>query len=94
MPKATTEELSMTKKILFFSTAPVFTLMSLLVTAALVWGGPGTPAPMAFLTFLANDMAQQPERLQAVDAGLVQHLQALVGQVKVDLDAALPLEDE
>jgi hypothetical protein len=25
---------------------------------------------------------------------LVQHLQALVGQVKVDLDAALPLEDE
>jgi hypothetical protein len=24
----------------------------------------------------------------------VQHLQALVGQVKVDLDAALPLEDE
>jgi antitoxin PrlF len=48
----------------------------------------------AFLNFLANDMAQQPQRLQAVDAGLVQHLQALVGQVKVDLDAALPLEDE
>ena len=52
------------------------------------------PALGAFLTFLANDMAQHPERLQAVDAGLVQHLQALVGQVKVDLNTALPLEDE
>ena len=52
------------------------------------------PALGAFLTFLGNDMAQQPERLQALDAGLVQNLQALVGQVKVDLEAALPLEDE
>ena len=52
------------------------------------------PAMGAFLTFLANDLAQQPERLQALDAGLVQKLQALVGQVKVDLEAALPLEDE
>jgi antitoxin PrlF len=52
------------------------------------------PALGAFLNFLANDMAQQPQRLQAVDAGLVQHLQALVGQVKVDLDTALPLDDE
>lgn len=52
------------------------------------------PALGAFLTFLANDMAQQPERLQAVDEAWVQHLQALVGQVKVDLNTALPLEDE
>ena len=52
------------------------------------------PALGAFLTFLANDMAQKPERLQAVDAVLVQHLQALVGLVKIDIDAALPLEDE
>jgi len=52
------------------------------------------PALGAFLTFLANDMTQQPERLQALDACLVQNLQALVGQVKVDLEAALPLEDE
>ena len=52
------------------------------------------PALGAFLTFLANDMAQQPDRLQAVDAAWVQHMQVLVGQVKVDLDAALPLEDE
>ena len=52
------------------------------------------PALGAFLSFLAKDMAQQPERLQAVDVAWVQHLQALVGHVKVDLDAALPLEDE
>ena len=47
----------------------------------------------AFLSFLAKDMAQ-PERLQAVDAAWVQHLQALVGQVNLDFDAAPPLEDE
>ena len=52
------------------------------------------PALVAFLSFLAKDMAHQPERLQAVDEAWVQHLQALVGQVNVDLDAALPLEDE
>ena len=52
------------------------------------------PALGAFLTFLAKDVAQQPERLEAVDAAWVQHLQAFVGQVKVDLDPALPTEDE
>ena len=52
------------------------------------------PALVAFLTFLAKDMAQQPERLQVLDEAWVQHLQALVGKVNVDLDAALPLEDE
>ena len=52
------------------------------------------PALGAFLSFLAKDMAQQPERLQAVDEAWVQHLQALVGQVNVDFDAALPLDDE
>jgi antitoxin PrlF len=30
-----------------------------------------------------------PEQLQAVDAGLVERLQSLVGKVEVDLDAAL-----
>ena len=52
------------------------------------------PALVTFLSFLAKDMAQQPERLQVLDEAWVQHLQALVGHVKVDLDAALPLEDE
>lgn len=49
-----------------------------------------------FLGFLAADITRHPERLQAVDAGLVQRLQALVGGVDVDLDldAALSEDDE
>jgi antitoxin PrlF len=47
-----------------------------------------------FLGFLARDIANHPERLQAVDAGLVQRLQSLVGDVEVDLDAALSADDE
>ena len=47
-----------------------------------------------FLGFLARDIANHPERLQAVDAGLVQRLQSLVGSVEVDLNAALSADDE
>jgi antitoxin PrlF len=47
-----------------------------------------------FLGFLARDIASHPERLQMIDAGLVQHVRSLVGDVKVDLDAALPEDDE
>ena len=47
-----------------------------------------------FLGFLARDMAKHPERLQAVDAGLLSRLQSLVGQVEVDLDAPLSAGDE
>ena len=47
-----------------------------------------------FLGFLAHDIANHPERLQVVDAGLVQRLQPLVGGIEVDLDAALPADDE
>ena len=46
-----------------------------------------------FLGFLARDMASHPERLQAVDAGLVERLQSLVGGIEVDLDAALSADD-
>ena len=46
-----------------------------------------------FLGFLARDMASHPERLQAVDAGLVERLQSLVGGIEVDLDAALSMDD-
>ena len=52
------------------------------------------PALGAFLNFLAKDMAQNPERLQAVDELLVQHLQSLTARVDVDLDASLSTEDE
>ena len=47
-----------------------------------------------FLGFLARDMASHPERLQAVDAGLVERLQSLVGGIEVDLDAALSADDK
>ena len=47
-----------------------------------------------FLGFLAADITRHPERLQALDAGLVQRIQSLVGGVDVDLDAALSADDE
>jgi antitoxin PrlF len=48
----------------------------------------------AFIAFLARDMAEHPERLQAVDASFVQRIQALVAGVEVDLDAPLSERDE
>ena len=47
-----------------------------------------------FLGFLARDIASHPERLQMIDASLVKHVRSLVGDTKVDLDAALSVEDE
>lgn len=47
-----------------------------------------------FLDFLAADIMRHPERLQSVDAGLIQRLQSLVGGVDVDLGAALSADDE
>lgn len=47
-----------------------------------------------FLDFLARDIASHPERLQTVDAGLVQRLHALIGDVEIDLDTALSTHDE
>jgi len=47
-----------------------------------------------FLGFLARDIASHPERLQAVDTGLVQRIQSLVGGIEVDLDAPLSEDDE
>jgi antitoxin PrlF len=47
-----------------------------------------------FLDFLAWDIASHPERLQAIDAGLVQRLQSLIGGITVDLDAPLSADDE
>ena len=52
------------------------------------------PVLDAFLAFLARDMAKHPEQLQTLDAGLVQKLQSLVGEVEIDLDAALSADDE
>jgi len=47
-----------------------------------------------FLGFLARDIAEHPERLQAIDASFVQRLQSLVGNIEVDLDAPLSADDE
>ena len=52
------------------------------------------PVLSQFLGFLAADITRHPERLQAVDAGLVQRLQSLVGGVDVDLDTALSADNE
>ncbi len=56
--------------------------------------GDNDPVLDQFLGFLARDIATHPERLQAIDAGLVHRLQSLVGGIDVDLDAALPADDE
>ncbi|MGH8436339.1 MAG: type II toxin-antitoxin system PrlF family antitoxin [Pseudomonas sp.] len=47
-----------------------------------------------FLGFLARDIVRYPERVQAVDAGLVARIQSLVGHVEVDLDAPLSADGE
>ena len=47
-----------------------------------------------FLGFLARDIIRHPERVQAVDAGLVGRIQSLVGHVEVDLDAPLSADGE
>lgn len=52
------------------------------------------PVMGQFLEFLARDISSHPERLVAVDIGLVQRIQTLVGNVKIDLDAPLSAGDE
>lgn len=56
--------------------------------------GGDDPVLAQFLGFLAHDIASHPEHLQAVDAGLAQRLQSLVGGMEIDLDAALSADDE
>jgi len=52
------------------------------------------PVLGAFLAFLAQDIAQHPERLKPLDKGFVQRLQSLTGGIDVDLDAPLAADDE
>jgi len=47
-----------------------------------------------FLGFLSRDIANHPQRLQAVDSHFLQRIQSLVGGIEVDLDAALSADDE
>jgi antitoxin PrlF len=52
------------------------------------------PVIGSFLAFLAADMANHPSRLLQPDAALVASLQELVGSRDVDLDEALPEDDD
>jgi antitoxin PrlF len=52
------------------------------------------PALGQFLNFLSRDITRHPERLQAIDASLVERLQSLVGGCDIDLDAPLSANDE
>ena len=51
---------------------------------------PDDPALDQFLSFLSNDIATHPERIQALDGAWVNRLHTLVGNVHFDLDAPLP----
>ena len=57
--------------------------------------GEGNDQALApFLDLLARDLVEHPERLRAMDARLRRRLQALTGNVAVDLDARLSVNDE
>ena len=56
--------------------------------------GEEDPALGRFLAFLARDIAEHPERLRALDTGLVRRLRSLTRGAEVDLDAPLSVEDE
>lgn len=47
-----------------------------------------------FLCFLSRDIAEHPERLQALDASFVQRMQSLTTDIEVDLDEPLSADDE
>lgn len=47
-----------------------------------------------FLEFLARDMANNPQHLQSMDPRLLERINSLVGHLEVDLDEALPADDE
>ena len=47
-----------------------------------------------FLNFLADDIANHPERLKVIDPALVQRIQSLTSGIEIDLDAPLSADDE
>lgn len=52
------------------------------------------PVLGSFLSFLANDMQANPQRLKAATPELVSRIQSLIDGIEVDLDAPLDDEDE
>jgi antitoxin PrlF len=51
------------------------------------------PALAPFLALLEQDISRHPERLQAIQADLVERVRDLVEGIEVDLNEALPAED-
>jgi len=47
-----------------------------------------------FLNFLAQDIEKNPQHIQALSPDLVNHVQSLMADVEIDLDATLADEDE
>lgn len=52
------------------------------------------PVLTQFLTFLANDISQNPKNVSAVNTELVERILPLVSDIEVDLDSPLSDEDE
>jgi len=53
----------------------------------------GDPVIEKFLAFLAQDMADHPQRIRSFPANLLGRAKDLVQGMEVDLDAPLPDED-
>ena len=47
-----------------------------------------------FLTFLGNDMIQNPQNIKEMDSDLRDRIHSLVSDVDIDLDSPLSEEDE
>jgi len=47
----------------------------------------------AFLSVLADDIANRPEHLRAIDGALVERIRAVVGSADLDLNASLAGKD-
>lgn len=52
------------------------------------------PVLANFLTFLANDIIQNPQNIKEIDSDLYDRIQSLVSNVDIDLDSPLSEEDE
>lgn len=52
------------------------------------------PALANFLTFLANDISQNPQNISAIGSDLLNRIQSLVSDVEINLDIPLSDEDE
>ena len=50
------------------------------------------PVLAEFLTFLADDISQNPQNVSAIDSNLLDRVRPLVSDVEIDLDS--PLSDE